>query len=247
MGAARVPVELESVLSVLDEQELESVAGAGQVERHMVAEVIFRAVRPVAFDQADALEPTSRFVVVHGFDTAGCGIAIEALPDADDAADAGRSFGRGAITDEQRASRYGHAGKAVVFVAENGEDAHAVAARVERRVFGRGVHSYCLSVADLGDEKDVLGREAHLSRLGEIAWAMTDAGIVLVAALGDVDRFDLDRLRALAAPHEVFVVGMEAGGDLGADLDLPPAAGADAAAEEALRALAAAGVLPAGD
>jgi bifunctional enzyme CysN/CysC len=247
MGAARVPVELESVLSVLDEQELESVTGAGQVERHDVAEVVFRAVRPVAFDPADALEPTSRFVVVHGYDTAGCGIALEALPDADRSDETSRVFGRGEVTDEQRVARYGHAGKAVVFVAESGEDAHAVAARVERSVFERGVHSYCLSAADLGDDKDVLGREAHLARLGEIAWAMTDAGIVLLAALGDVDRFDLDRLRTLAAPHEVFVVGMEAGDDLGADLDLPKAAGADEAAEEALRALVAAGVLPGGD
>ena len=34
MGAARVAAELEEVLSVLDEQELESVTGAAQVERH---------------------------------------------------------------------------------------------------------------------------------------------------------------------------------------------------------------------
>ena len=83
-----------------------------------------------------------------------------------------------------RAARYGHAGKAIVFAAESGEAAHDVAARVERSVFARGVHSYCLSATDLGDAKDVLGREAHLGRVGEIAWAMTDAGIVLVAALG---------------------------------------------------------------
>ena len=159
--------------------------------------------------------------------------------------DGGRVFGRGEISDEQRAARYGHAGKAVVFVAEDGEAAHAVAARVEHAVFERGVHSYCLSASDLGDDKDVLGREAHLGRIGEIAWAMTDAGVVLIAALGDVDRFDLDRLRTLAAPHQVFVIGMDAGGELGADLELPPAATAEDAAEEALRALAAAGVLPA--
>ena len=67
----------------------------------------------------------------------------------------------------------------------------------------------------------MLDREAHLGRVGEIAWAMTDAGIILVASLGDVDRFDLDRLRRLAVPHEVYVVGMDAGGDLGADLELP--------------------------
>ena len=82
-----------------------------------------------------------------------------------------------------------------MFVGESADDAHDVAAALERRIFARGVHSYCLSATDLGDDKDVLGREAQLGRLGEIAWAMTDAGIVLVAALGDVDRFDLDRLR----------------------------------------------------
>ena len=247
MGAARVAAELESVLSVLDEQELESVTGAGQVERHDVAEVILRAVRPVAFDPADALEPTSRFVIVHGHDIAGCGIALEALEDKGRGDVIGRRFRRGDVTEQERAARYGHPGKAIVFVAESGEAAHAVAARVERSVFARGVHSYCLSATDLGDAKDVLDREAHLGRVGEIAWAMTDAGIVLVASLGDVDRFDLDRLRRLAVPHEVYVVGIDAGGELGADLELAPAATADEAAEEALRALAAAGVLPAAD
>ena len=221
MGAARVAAELEEVLSVLDEQELESVTGAGQVERHMVAEVILRAVRPVAFDTADTLEPTSRFVIVHGWDTAGCGIALEALEDKGRGDVTGRRFRRGEVSEADREARYGHAGKAIVFVAESGEAAHDVAARVERSVFARGVHSYCLSATDLGDAKDVLGREEHLGRVGEIAWAMTDAGIVLVAALGDVDRFDLDRLRRLAAPHEVYVVGVDAGDEVGADLELP--------------------------
>lgn len=244
MGAARVPVELEAVMSVLDEQELQSVTGAAQVERHAVAEVVFRATRPVAFDAADTLEPTSRFVIVHGWDTAGCGIALEALPEAAASAEGERRFGGGEVSEEQRAARYGHGGKAIVFVGESGADARDVAAALERRAFERGVHSYCLTATDLGEAEDVLGRDAQLGRLGEIAWAMTDAGVVLVAALGDMDRFDLERLRALAAPHEVFVIGRGDGGDLGADLDLPADLGVEEAAEEALRALTAAGVLP---
>ena len=100
MGAARVPVELESVLSVLDSQELQSVTGAAQVERHDVAEVVFRSTRPVAFDAAETLEPTSRFVVVAGFDTAGCGIALEALPEA-----AGRRRRRAALRRRRRERR----------------------------------------------------------------------------------------------------------------------------------------------
>ena len=245
MGAARVPVELESVLSVLDEQELESVTGAGQVERHDVAEIVLKAVRPVAFDPADVLEPTSRFVIVHGWDTAGCGIVIEGLPDEAGDGAGERRFAGGDVSPEERAARYGHAGRAVVFAGESGEAAGLAAAALERRLFERGVHSYCLAVTDLGDDKDVLGRESHLRRLGEIAWAMTDAGVVLVAALGDVDRFDMDELRALAAPHEVVVVACGGDGDLRADLELPAGLPPAEAAERALAALAEAGVVPA--
>jgi hypothetical protein len=93
----------------------------------------------------------------------------------------------------------------------------------------------------MGDEGDVLGREAHLSRLGEIAWAMADAGIVLVAALSDVGRFDLARLRALAMPHELFIV--DQGSDTGADLQLPADLPASGAVNEVLRALTEASVL----
>jgi bifunctional enzyme CysN/CysC len=245
MGAARVAAELESVVGVLDEQELRSVVGAGQVERHAVAEVILRAVRPVAFDAADTLEPTSRFVIVHGWDTAGCGIALEALEDQGRGDVTGRKFLRGQVSDDERAARYGHAGKAVVFVARDGDAAHTLAARVERRMFERGLHSFYLGATDLGDEKDVLAREEHLGRLGEIAWAMTDAGSIFVASLGDVDRFDLERLRRIAVPHQVCVVDLDSGGDLGADVELRRSTDADTAAEEALRALAAVGVLPA--
>ena len=247
MGAARVPVELESVLSVLDEQELESVTGAGQVERHDVAEIVLRAVRPVAFDPADVLEPTSRFVIVHGWDTAGCGIVIEGLPDAAGQGLAERRFAGGDVTPAERTARYGHAGRAVVFAGESGEAAGLAAAALERRLFDNGVHSYCLSAAGLGDDKDVLGREAHLRRLGEIAWAMTDAGVVLVAALGDVDRFDLAELRAIAEPHDMYVVGLGDAGDLGADLELPASATPGEAADQVMRALAAAVVVPGGE
>jgi bifunctional enzyme CysN/CysC len=247
MGAARVAAELEEVISVLDEQELESVAGAGQVERHDVAEVILRAVRPVAFDPADTLEPTSRFVIVHGWDTAGCGIALEALEDRGRGDVTGRKFLRGEVGDAERAARYGHAGEAIVFVSRSGAAAHDLAAGLERLLFARGLHSFYLGTTDLGDDKDVLAREEHLGRLGEVAWAMTDAGIIFVASLGDADRFDLERLRRLAVPHQVCVVDMDGGGDLGADVELTGVGTGAAAAQEALCALTAAGVVPAVD
>jgi bifunctional enzyme CysN/CysC len=242
LGGARVPVELESVMSVLDEQELESVTGAGEVRRHQVAEIVMRATRPVAFDAADVLEPTSRFVIVSGYDTAGCGIVLEALPDAEGGSGGERRFEAGLVSAAQRAARYEHGGRAVVIVGEHAADAHQLAAELEEVIFARGTHSYFLGATDVGEDEDVLGREAHLARLGEIAWAMADAGIVLVTGLGDVDRFDLERLRTLAAPHELFVI--DRGGDTGADLVLPADVAMEDAVERALEALTTAGVLP---
>jgi bifunctional enzyme CysN/CysC len=250
LGAARVPMELESVLSVLDAQKLQSVEGAAQVERHEVAEVVLRTTRPIAFDRADTLEPTSRFVIVDGYDTAGCGIALESLAEAADEAGVGRRFSGGAVSEIERSARHGHGGCGVLFVGVDADETHALAAEIERRIFERGVHSYYIRATDLGSRKDTLERETHLSRLGEIAWALSGAGVVLIAALDGVDRFDTERLHCLAAPQRLLIVAIGDDDDacateVGADVVVNVRQGGDETVAAALRALTAAGVLPA--
>lgn len=245
LGASAVSVELESVLSVLDASELESVAGASQVERHDVAEVILRSTRPVAFDPADLLEPTSRFVLVHNFDIAGCGIALEALPAASTAPRTSRRFTEGAISGDQRSKRYRHHGRAIVFIGSSADVAHEEAAAFERRLFDLDAHSYFLGATRLSGTDDVLSRDERLDDLGEIAWAMADAGLLFVTALGDVDRFDIDRLRELAAPHELFVVGTESGpAEEVAEITIDRSKSRSTRHNAVLRALTAQGVLP---
>lgn len=245
IGSADVPVELDEVLSVLDASALNSVAGATQVERHDVAEVILSTTRPVAFDPSGTLEPTARFVIVNGYDIAGCGIALEALAAKSQQTDGARRFAAGSVDSAERAHRYRHAGRAVIFTGDSTERVAATAAAVERRLFDLGAHSYFLGASDLGTEHEVLGRDARIAQLGEIAWAMADAGVVLVAALGDVDRFDLERLKTLSAPHKPFVIGSgpNAAG-LGVDLELATDDEVDHAVSAVLSALSGAGVIP---
>lgn len=208
IGTAKVAAELESVRHVLDASDLASLSQASQVERHDVAEVVLRTSRPVAFDTSDRLETTSRFVVVDGYDIAGCGIALESL-DSEEAGNAPeRPFAQGLVTTSERRRRYRHVGKTIVFVGDTAQVSHDAAAHFELKLFDLGIHSYFLGASDIGSESDVMAREGRLRQLGETAWAMADAGIVLVTALADVDRFDLERLRTLASPHEVFVVGL---------------------------------------
>ena len=244
IGAARVPVELEEVLSVLDASELRSVSGATQVARHDVAEVILRTVRPVAFDTADVLEGTARFVIVAGYDIAGCGITLEALPSGGTVSQNERFFTAGMVSASERATRNRHGGKVVVFVGDSAAESQEAAGLLERRLFELHTHSYFLGATDLAEQTDVLARDEGLVHLGHIAWAMADAGVVLVTALGDVDRFDLDRLRGIVEPHRLFVVGLgEIASDRGADLALPASVSVAQAIELAVRELVAVGVL----
>ncbi len=245
IGSSKVPVELDEVLSVLDASDLRSVEGASQVERHDVAEAVFVTTRPVAFDTADALEPTARFVIVNGYDIAGCGIALEALEARGANLTRQRRYATGSVDSAERSRRYGHAGRAVVVVGEPVEDVTQIAARLERRLFDLGAHSYFLGATDVGEERQVLDRDARLSNLGEIAWGMADAGVVLVTPVGDLDRFEIGQMRSLAAPHQLLVVGIGRGApDLDADLEIASVTDPDEAVQAVLRALTAAGVLP---
>lgn len=244
IGAARVPVQLDDVLSVLDATELRSVSGASHVERHDVAEVVLRAVRPVAFDPADMLEGTARFVIVDGYDITGCGIALEALTSDGTVAPGERPFTGGLVSADERSARNRHNGKVVVFVGDSAAAAHEAAALLERRLFELQTQSYFLGATDLSEQADVLARDDRLVHLGHIAWAMADAGVMLVTALGDVDRFDLDRLRGLVAPHELLVIGLgEPASDVGADLAIPSSVPPSEAIDLAVCELAAVGVL----
>lgn len=243
LGTAKVPVQLERVLSVLDASELSSVAGKPQVDRHDVAEVVLRATRPVAFDLASSIEHTARFVLVDGYDIAGCGMVLEQLGRGEDDG-AGRTLTGGLVSAEERAKRYGHGGRAVVFVGD--PDSSGLAEQVERRIFDLGVHSYHLGLeAQAGATADVLERDQRLSHLGDIAKAMADAGVVVVTALPDADRYELDRLRAITAPHELYVVaGGEAAQDLDADHVLAEHTELGQAVDSVVSAMAAVGVLP---
>lgn len=244
IGASRVPVVLEQVLSVLDASELESVAGATQVERHDVAEIVMRTTRPVALDPAVVLEATSRFVIVAGYDIAGCGIVLEAMAERGDETAAERAFISGTVSAEARKRRYLHGGQAIIVSSGSSTRSFEVASKLESRLFDLGVHSYLLASARETGDRDVLARDAELVRLGEVACAMADAGVVFVGAIANLDTYEIERLRALGAPHGPVVVNLSEDDASGADLRLPADASDGDVAGAVLRLLSASGVLP---
>ena len=68
---------------MVNTSSLENAAGGEQVGQHEVAECILSLERAIAFDYADRLPETGRFVIVDGFEIRGGGIVLEGLPDAE--------------------------------------------------------------------------------------------------------------------------------------------------------------------
>lgn len=237
LGSARVPVELARVHQVLDASDLLSDEAKRQIDRHEVGECELECARPVAFDLADTLPETSRFVIVDGYDIAGFGVILERVEEpaalvAERVERREAAWAKGEVTPGQRLARNGHSGKFVVFVGES-EAASHLAKRLERRLFAKGAQTYFLGLSeafedmDLSEGRGAIERADNLQRLGELARIMTDAGLLFITALDDVDGFDLETLRLLNAPSELFVVrvGDEPG-------ELRPQAAVDVHAEE---------------
>lgn len=255
LGAAKVPAELVELRSSIDASDLLETQAAASLERHAVGEVVLEFARPVALDTAGVLEPTSRFVIVDGFDIAGFGIVLEGISGGESsleryAREREASWERGAISREEREERFGHEGKAVVIVGTPEAPSRPVAHALERRLFEAGAHAYLLLLSDKLQgldplHGDVIERDEHLRRLGELSRVMTDAGMIFVTALDGIDAEDLERLRVLNAPSTLLVVSTADGGDA-LDADVVLSAGTDlgTAVVAVLRGLAAAGVAP---
>lgn len=74
LGSARATLRLVEVLETIDALSLQGTEKKQRVERHDVAECVFEAGQPLAFDRVSDIEPTGRFVIVDEYDIAGGGI-----------------------------------------------------------------------------------------------------------------------------------------------------------------------------
>ncbi len=219
LNSTRAQVELAEVQNVLDASELSSERNKQRIDRHDVAECVLETVRPVAFDRVSDLERTGRFVIVDNFEIAGCGIVFEEVADGVSILDERiqqREFqwDKGYVTSEQREFRYNHCGKFVVFTGEDTDTTHRMAKTLEQHLFRKRCNTYYLGIANVFQDLDAAERvrqvsvDEHVQQLGQLARIMTDAGTLLITTLVGVDDFDLELLKSLNHPNELFVVNI---------------------------------------
>jgi hypothetical protein len=155
---------------------------------------------------------------------------------------------RGLVSPEARINRNQHRGKTVLFVGPAGSGKRDLARRLELKLFDKGLQAYYLGISSLleGLDADIgqnfRDRDEHIRRVGELARIMTDAGLIFISSLERADEYDLQRLKILNSPNELFVVSIGSNTfknyqvDLVIGSDVPPAEAVQSVVRELTRA-----------
>jgi bifunctional enzyme CysN/CysC len=213
-----VPVVLSEIISVLDASELSSITNKPQVDRHDVAECVFEALKPIAFDEITHISETGRFVIVDNYEIAGGGIILSPVFETDTALNKHikeRDFKwvRSDITPEKRAVKYQHKPALIIFTGESTEKKEAIAKALEEELFKMGKYTYYLGVPgdvmETGSSNDrTLSKMRYLTQLGETAHILTDAGLILITNVSDIDDYELEMIKSLNRPNKSIVINV---------------------------------------
>ncbi|MGE4286686.1 MAG: GTP-binding protein [Phycisphaerae bacterium] len=244
IGTARIPVWLREIVNVLDASELTTDSNRTQIERHDVAECVLETIKPVAFDLSSEIARTGRFVIIDNYEIAGGGVVLSR-------ADAGSSlisehvtrrekhWERSSITPALRASRYNQKSTLVVISGRAGLGKQKIAKALEENLFAGGRFVYYLGLSNslLGIDMDIAGQEERdesIRRLGEISHLFTDAGMILITTVSDLQAYELEIIAELNRPNDFRIVniGDNLLSDSGVDLQIDEGTATEVVVEE---------------
>ena len=216
LATSRSPVRVAEILHVLDAADLSLTQTKQQLDRYDVGEVILETSKPITFDPAVLHEGTGRFVIVDHYEISGGGIVLgEANGGATLLAEHIRereiTWDKGFVDPESRSLRNGHKSKFIVVVGEAYDRVTGHAKELERGLFSSGHQTYYLGFNNFLSgiaAATVNGAETGdaITRLGELARVLTEAGQIFITALSGIDDFDLETLKILNTPAVILVV-----------------------------------------
>lgn len=215
LGTAEVKAQPVAIRSVTDIETLTS-AHADTVDRHQVAEVVWRLRSPLPVDAASFLSCCGRVVVFDGYDVAGGGIVMDRQPGdlVDVRAKLSKVIKSSHITAvdyeiaaEDRAIMNGHKGGVIWLTGLSGSGKSTLAKELQRRLFEKGCQVYVLDgdnirsglCSDLGFSAE--DRSENIRRIGEVAALFADAGMMVITAFISPYRADRQRARNIAPQH----------------------------------------------
>lgn len=218
IGTSKVPMTLKEIKKVIDASDLKK-EDKERIDRHEVAECILECHYPIAFDTAQDLEATGRFVIVDEYDIAGGG-TIAALVRDDQAGIREEIVQReekwdfSIVDPKERAACYGHNPKFILLTGKVGVDKKSIAKQVETLLFGKGCKTYFLGIGNIlrglarEVEKNRKHRREPVRKLGEVGHMFVDAGIIVLATASSLNDEELMLLQEVSNRESMLVINV---------------------------------------
>lgn len=195
---------------MLDAATYDLLEISDEVSRHMAGEVTLRARHPIAFDVGTQLPETSRFVLVDGYEIAGGGRILEALPDEDmhlrqEVYQRDQKWVQGILTASQRAQRFNQQPALIIITGEKGMGRKRLAAHLEQYLFTEGSLVYYLGIGSVihGVNFDLTNRSKpeewaeHVRRFAEVCHLLLDTGLILIVTAIELTSADVKILKTI--------------------------------------------------
>ena len=234
LAGARSPVWLRQIINVLDASDLTTDSNRRQIERHDVAECILETLKPIAFDTSADLPQTGRFVIIDNYEIAGGGIILDSTQNVanritERVEQREKRWERSSITPDVRAGRYNQRSTLVLICGSAELAKEELAKALEEDLFNGGRFVYYLGLSNslLGidasmDISESGERDEYIRQLGEISHLFTDAGMILITTISNLDDYELETINTLNKPNDcrVINVGVNRFGRANVDLQI---------------------------
>ena len=217
IASARVPMQVEEVIKIIDASNLSVLHKQNTVNRHQVAECILSLSKVIAFDCAKEDAAMGRFVIVDEYEIAGGGIILEALEDEQEKI---RNYvllrdikwERSTIPAEVRAEKYKQKPALILFTGKKDSGKKPLARALEKRLLDNGHLVYFLGIGNVlyGVDADIKGMHdacrEHIRRLAEVANILLDTGLILIITAIDLLPEEIELIRLTCNKNEIHTV-----------------------------------------
>ncbi len=218
-----VECQIQSIEKVIDASTLAEVDVTSRpyIARNDVAEITVRTKTPIAFDNADRIVNTGRFVLIDRLQVCGGGVISKGeYPDRREVLSGVKSqnifWSAGKVTREARERRNRHKGAILWLTGLSGAGKSTVATELERELFAMGLHTYILDgdnirhglSANLGFSPE--DRTENIRRVAEVSRLLMDAGVLVITAFISPYRDDRRLARSLVDEGEFIEVYVNA-------------------------------------
>ncbi|WP_187655936.1 sulfate adenylyltransferase subunit 1 [Peptoclostridium litorale] len=214
IGTAKSIAKVEKIVRVIDASNLKNEQ-KGHVDRHDVAEIIFKTAKPIAFDLADKLSATSRFVIVDDYEISGGGIVVESLDSEENKTGEGvyensYIWEKSLISKTKRAKKYGQTPTLVLLAGNEDSNIYEIGKQLEKQLIEEGKNAFFIGIGKIKNgavvsEFNPYGNE-HMKRFADTSNLLIEAGNIVIAVASGLGEQEIDIIGTRIDENDILKV-----------------------------------------